>query len=163
MNSYLTLRKFPGHPNTCKLLNGCHPLMEKKNMILLTEEWKKKILYHPSKCQKQKQFQCEKAATNSGKGQRKGTSHKTIQPALQTPKYPAGCKGKCVSDGQNYDGITEKVGRQIKISEMMSDIMDAIQNLYIAINDVKIHISDKNSPTCNSIKTNNPGLSLIHE
>ncbi|MBW0505851.1 hypothetical protein O181_045566 [Austropuccinia psidii MF-1] len=31
MNSYLTVRKFLGHPNTCKLLNGWHPLMEKKN------------------------------------------------------------------------------------------------------------------------------------
>ncbi|MBW0491440.1 hypothetical protein O181_031155 [Austropuccinia psidii MF-1] len=41
MNSYLTVRKFLGHPNTCKLLNGWHPLMEKKNMILLTEEWRK--------------------------------------------------------------------------------------------------------------------------
>ncbi|MBW0572273.1 hypothetical protein O181_111988, partial [Austropuccinia psidii MF-1] len=41
MNSYLTVRKFLGHPNTCKLLNGWHPLMEKKNMILLTAEWRK--------------------------------------------------------------------------------------------------------------------------
>ncbi|MBW0569549.1 hypothetical protein O181_109264 [Austropuccinia psidii MF-1] len=30
MNSYLTVRKFLGHPNTCKLLNGWHPLMEKE-------------------------------------------------------------------------------------------------------------------------------------
>ncbi|MBW0591392.1 hypothetical protein O181_131107, partial [Austropuccinia psidii MF-1] len=41
MNSYLTLRKFLGHPNTCKLLNGSHPLMEKKNMMLLKLEWRK--------------------------------------------------------------------------------------------------------------------------
>ncbi|MBW0500905.1 hypothetical protein O181_040620 [Austropuccinia psidii MF-1] len=41
MNSYLTARKSLGHPNNCKLLNGRHPLMEKKNMILLTEEWRK--------------------------------------------------------------------------------------------------------------------------
>ncbi|MBW0579660.1 hypothetical protein O181_119375 [Austropuccinia psidii MF-1] len=41
MNSYLTVRKFLGHPNTCKLLNGWHPLMEKKNMMLLTVEWRK--------------------------------------------------------------------------------------------------------------------------
>ncbi|MBW0593429.1 hypothetical protein O181_133144 [Austropuccinia psidii MF-1] len=41
MNSYLTVRKFLGHPNTCKLLNGWHPLMEKKNMMLLTLEWRK--------------------------------------------------------------------------------------------------------------------------
>ncbi|MBW0543614.1 hypothetical protein O181_083329 [Austropuccinia psidii MF-1] len=42
MNSYLTVRKFLGHPNTCKLLNGWDPLMEKKNIMLLTEEWRKK-------------------------------------------------------------------------------------------------------------------------
>ncbi|MBW0516253.1 hypothetical protein O181_055968 [Austropuccinia psidii MF-1] len=41
MNSYLTVRKFLGHPDTCKLLNGWHPLMEKKNMILVTAEWRK--------------------------------------------------------------------------------------------------------------------------
>ncbi|MBW0547302.1 hypothetical protein O181_087017, partial [Austropuccinia psidii MF-1] len=41
MNSYLTVRKFLGHPSTCKLPNGWHPLMEKKNMILLTAEWRK--------------------------------------------------------------------------------------------------------------------------
>ncbi|MBW0551907.1 hypothetical protein O181_091622 [Austropuccinia psidii MF-1] len=41
MNSYLTVRKFLSHPNTCKLLNGRHPLMEKKNMMLLTAEWRK--------------------------------------------------------------------------------------------------------------------------
>ncbi|MBW0589668.1 hypothetical protein O181_129383 [Austropuccinia psidii MF-1] len=41
MNSYLTVRKFLGHPNTFKLLNGWHPFMEKKNMMLLTEEWRK--------------------------------------------------------------------------------------------------------------------------
>ncbi|MBW0591247.1 hypothetical protein O181_130962 [Austropuccinia psidii MF-1] len=41
MNLYLTVRKFLGHPNTCKLLNGWHPLMEKKNMIISTAEWRK--------------------------------------------------------------------------------------------------------------------------
>ncbi|MBW0585676.1 hypothetical protein O181_125391 [Austropuccinia psidii MF-1] len=41
MNSYLTVRKFLGHPNTCKLLNGWHPLKEKKKIILLTAEWRK--------------------------------------------------------------------------------------------------------------------------
>ncbi|MBW0571690.1 hypothetical protein O181_111405 [Austropuccinia psidii MF-1] len=41
INSYLTVRKFLGHFSTCKLLNGWHPLMEKKNMILLTAVWRK--------------------------------------------------------------------------------------------------------------------------
>ncbi|MBW0508489.1 hypothetical protein O181_048204 [Austropuccinia psidii MF-1] len=41
MNFYLTVRKFLGHPNTCKLLNGWNPLIEKKNIMLLAEEWRK--------------------------------------------------------------------------------------------------------------------------
>ncbi|MBW0560733.1 hypothetical protein O181_100448 [Austropuccinia psidii MF-1] len=41
MNFYLTVRKFLGHPSPCKLLNGWHPFMEKKNMMLLTAEWRK--------------------------------------------------------------------------------------------------------------------------
>ncbi|MBW0591357.1 hypothetical protein O181_131072 [Austropuccinia psidii MF-1] len=41
INSYLNVRKFLGHPNTCKLLNGWHPLIEKKNMMFSTAEWRK--------------------------------------------------------------------------------------------------------------------------
>ncbi|MBW0480709.1 hypothetical protein O181_020424 [Austropuccinia psidii MF-1] len=41
MNSYLTVRKSPGHRNTCKVLNGWHPLMEMENMMLLTAKWRK--------------------------------------------------------------------------------------------------------------------------
>ncbi|MBW0593927.1 hypothetical protein O181_133642, partial [Austropuccinia psidii MF-1] len=52
MNSYLTVRKFLGHPNTCKLLNGCHPLMEKKNMMLLKAEWRKNKPTPPKKVPK---------------------------------------------------------------------------------------------------------------
>ncbi|MBW0512099.1 hypothetical protein O181_051814 [Austropuccinia psidii MF-1] len=92
----------------------------------------------------QQQFQHEKAATSSEKGQRKGTSHKTLQPGLQNPKDSAGCHEKYISDGQNNDGITKKGGSQIKISEMISDIFDSIPELYEAITDVKSHISDKN-------------------
>ncbi|MBW0579133.1 hypothetical protein O181_118848 [Austropuccinia psidii MF-1] len=93
---------------------------------------------------KQKQFQHEKVATSSKQGQRQGTSHKTLQPGLQDPKDSAGCHGKCISYGQNNDGITDKGGSQIKISEMISDIFDSIPELYEAINDIKTHVSDKN-------------------
>ncbi|MBW0516304.1 hypothetical protein O181_056019 [Austropuccinia psidii MF-1] len=44
--------KILAHSNTCKLLNGWHPLMEKKNMMLLTAEWRKITLHHPRKFQK---------------------------------------------------------------------------------------------------------------
>ncbi|MBW0571961.1 hypothetical protein O181_111676 [Austropuccinia psidii MF-1] len=52
MNLYLTVRKFMGHPNTCKLLNGWHPLMEKKKMMLLTEEWRQNNPSPPKKVPK---------------------------------------------------------------------------------------------------------------
>ncbi|MBW0486890.1 hypothetical protein O181_026605 [Austropuccinia psidii MF-1] len=113
-------------------------------------------------CQQQ-QFQCEKAATSSEKGQRKGTSKKTLQPGLQDPKYSAGCYGKCIPDGQNNDGITEKGGSQIKISEMISDIFDSLPELYEAVNDIKTHISENNSCICNNLKTNSLSLSQIKE
>ncbi|MBW0551657.1 hypothetical protein O181_091372 [Austropuccinia psidii MF-1] len=111
----------------------------------------------------QQQFQCEKAATSSKQGQRQGTSHKTLQPGLQNPKDSEGCHGKCISDGQNNDEITEKGGSQIKISEMISDISDSIPELYEAITDVKTHVSDKNPSICNNIKTNSLSLSQINE
>ncbi|MBW0466393.1 hypothetical protein O181_006108 [Austropuccinia psidii MF-1] len=41
MNSHLTVKNVTGHPNTCKLLNGWNTLMEKKNMMLSTAEWRK--------------------------------------------------------------------------------------------------------------------------
>ncbi|MBW0589088.1 hypothetical protein O181_128803 [Austropuccinia psidii MF-1] len=103
----------------------------------------------------QQQFQCEKAATSSKKGQRKGTSHKALQPGLQNPQDSAGCHRKCIPDGQNNDGITEKGGSQIKILEMISDTFYSIPELYEAINAIKTHVSDENSSICNNLKTNN--------
>ncbi|MBW0543597.1 hypothetical protein O181_083312 [Austropuccinia psidii MF-1] len=111
----------------------------------------------------QKQFQHEKAATCSEQGQRKGTSHKALQPGLQDSKDSTGCHGKFISDGQNNDGITKEGGIHIKISEMISEIFDAIPELYGAITDVKSHISDNNSSICNNLKTNNWSLSQINE
>ncbi|MBW0574556.1 hypothetical protein O181_114271 [Austropuccinia psidii MF-1] len=112
---------------------------------------------------KQQRFKCEKAATSSEQGQSKYTSHNALQPGLQNPKDTAGCHGKCISDGQNNDGITEKRGSQIKISEMISDIFVSIPELYEAINDGKTQVSHKHSSICNTLKTNSLGLSQINE
>ncbi|MBW0573514.1 hypothetical protein O181_113229 [Austropuccinia psidii MF-1] len=111
----------------------------------------------------QQQFQCEKAATSSKQGKREGTSPKALQPGLQDSKDSEGCHGKCISYGQNHDGITEEGGSQIKIPEMISNIFDSIPELYGAINDVQKHLSDKNETICNSIKTNNLSLCQINE
>ncbi|MBW0531151.1 hypothetical protein O181_070866 [Austropuccinia psidii MF-1] len=111
----------------------------------------------------QQQFQREKAATSSKQGQRRGTSPKALQPRIQDYKDSEGCHGKCISDGQNQDGITEEGGSKIKIPEMISDIFDSIPELYEAINDVKKHLSDKNETICNNIKTNSSSLCQINE
>ncbi|MBW0506667.1 hypothetical protein O181_046382 [Austropuccinia psidii MF-1] len=100
-----------------------HLRMEKKQPLTTQASAKN------SPSRQQKQFQCEKAATSSEKGKRKGTSHKTLQPGLQNPKDSAGLHGICISDGQKNDGIAEKGGNQIKISEMISDILDGIPKL----------------------------------
>ncbi|MBW0585630.1 hypothetical protein O181_125345 [Austropuccinia psidii MF-1] len=108
------------------------------------------------------QFQHETAATKSERGKRQGTSHKNLQPGLHNPKDSAGFHGKCISDDQNNDGITEKGGSEIKIPEVIIDIFDSIPELYEAINDVKSHLSDENSFLCNNLKTKNLSLSQIN-
>ncbi|MBW0573155.1 hypothetical protein O181_112870 [Austropuccinia psidii MF-1] len=87
-----------------------------------------------------KQLQCEKEATSSKQGQRQGTSPKPLQQWLQNPKHLAECHEECISDGQNNDGITDKGGSKVKISEMICDIFDSRQELYESINDVKTHV-----------------------
>ncbi|MBW0575886.1 hypothetical protein O181_115601 [Austropuccinia psidii MF-1] len=109
------------------------------------------------------QLQRETAATTSKQGQREGTSPKALHPGLRNSKDSAVCHGKCISDGQNPDGITEERGSQIKIPEMISEIFDSIPELYEAINDVKNHLSDKNETICHNIKTKNVSLCQINE
>ncbi|MBW0538545.1 hypothetical protein O181_078260 [Austropuccinia psidii MF-1] len=109
------------------------------------------------------QFKYEKVATSSKPGQREGTNPKTLQPGIQHSKDSAGCHGKCISDSQSHDAITEEGGSQIKIPEMISDIFDSIRELYEAMNDVTKHLSDKNETICNNIKTNKLSLCQINE
>ncbi|MBW0564874.1 hypothetical protein O181_104589 [Austropuccinia psidii MF-1] len=92
----------------------------------------------------QQQFQCEKEAKISEQGQMQSTRYKDLQPGLHNPKDSAGCHGECISDVHKNVGIAEKGGSQPKVSEMISDILDGIPNLYKAINDVKSPTSDKN-------------------
>ncbi|MBW0488596.1 hypothetical protein O181_028311 [Austropuccinia psidii MF-1] len=137
--------------------DALNSIMEEKQPTTIQESAKN------SPSSQQQQLQCLKATTRSEQGQRQRTSYKALQPGLKNPKNAAGCHGKCISDGQNNDGITEKGGSQTKISEIISDILDGIPNIYLAINDVKSHISNKNPSTCNNIKTNNLSLSQMNE
>ncbi|MBW0580821.1 hypothetical protein O181_120536 [Austropuccinia psidii MF-1] len=110
----------------------------------------------------QQKFQREKASTSSKQGQKQVTSHKPLHPGLQDPKNSAECHGKCISDGQNNDGITEKGESQIKIEEEISDIIYSIPELYEASNNIKTYVSDKDLSICNNLKTNNVSLIQIN-
>ncbi|MBW0541315.1 hypothetical protein O181_081030 [Austropuccinia psidii MF-1] len=82
MYYYLTARKFLGHPNTCKLPNGSHPLMDKKKMMLLTEEWKKNNPPQPKQVPKaapvarssNSNVKKQPQAVNKGKGKAPATA-----------------------------------------------------------------------------------------
>ncbi|MBW0570983.1 hypothetical protein O181_110698 [Austropuccinia psidii MF-1] len=92
MNSYLTVRKFLRHPNTCKSPNGWHPLMEKKNMMLLTAEWRKNNPPPPKKVPKTSPVSSSRnsnvkkqpQAQNKGKG--KAPATKTYSRGYRIPK-----------------------------------------------------------------------------
>ena len=71
--------------------------------------------------------------------------------------------GKCISDGQNHDGITKEGGSQIKISKILSDTFNCITELYKAISDVKSQLSDKNTSICDNLKTNSLSMSQIND
>ncbi|MBW0581465.1 hypothetical protein O181_121180 [Austropuccinia psidii MF-1] len=157
MNSYLTVRKFLGHPNTFKLLNGWHPLKEKKNMMLSTAEWRKNNPPPPKQVPRPAAIPTRKSS-HKLKTRAKGRH----QPQSLTDRA-TGFHGKCISDGHNHDGISEGGGSQIKIPEMIPDIFDSIQELYEAINDMKNHLFDKNETICNNIKTNNLSLCQVNE
>ncbi|MBW0532353.1 hypothetical protein O181_072068 [Austropuccinia psidii MF-1] len=169
INSYLTLRKFLVHPNTCKLLNEWHQLNEKKNMMLVTAEWRKKKPPPPKQVPKtasvvsSRKYNVKNQPQAQNKGKGKAPATKTYSQGYRIPEHLAGCHGECISYGQSNDGITEKGGSQIKVSEMISDIFDSIPELYEAINDMKTHVSDENSSICNNLKTNNLSLSQIKE
>ncbi|MBW0507009.1 hypothetical protein O181_046724 [Austropuccinia psidii MF-1] len=47
--------KIPGPSQHLQVTQWMAFIDQKKNMLLLTEEWRKKTLHHPSKCQKQPQ------------------------------------------------------------------------------------------------------------
>ncbi|MBW0544736.1 hypothetical protein O181_084451 [Austropuccinia psidii MF-1] len=92
MNSYLTVREFLGHTNTCKLLNGWHPLMEKKNMMLSTEELREKNPPPPKKVPKtapvasSRNFNIKKKPQAQKKGKGKAPATKPYSQGYRIPK-----------------------------------------------------------------------------
>ncbi|MBW0463537.1 hypothetical protein O181_003252 [Austropuccinia psidii MF-1] len=66
--------KLLGHPNTCKLLNGWHPLNEMKNMMVLTAELRKNNPPPPKQVPKPALIAINSNSNmkNQQKGQKKG-------------------------------------------------------------------------------------------
>ncbi|MBW0572165.1 hypothetical protein O181_111880 [Austropuccinia psidii MF-1] len=92
MNSYLTVRKFLGHRNTCKLLNGWHPLMEKKDMMLLRAEWRKnnppppKQVPRPAPVASSSNSNVKKQSQAQNKGKGKAPDPKPYSQGYRIPK-----------------------------------------------------------------------------
>ncbi|MBW0585161.1 hypothetical protein O181_124876 [Austropuccinia psidii MF-1] len=92
INSYLTVRKFLGHPNTCKLLNAWHPFMEKKNMMLLTGEWRKKTppppkqVPRPAPVASSSNFNVKKQPQAQNKGKAKAPAPNPYSQRYRIPK-----------------------------------------------------------------------------
>ncbi|MBW0539929.1 hypothetical protein O181_079644 [Austropuccinia psidii MF-1] len=93
MDSYLTVRKFLGHPNTCKLLNRWHPLMEKKNMMLLTTGWRKNFPPPPKQVPKtapvagSKNSNVKKQPKTQNKGKGKAPATKSYSQCYRIPNF----------------------------------------------------------------------------
>ncbi|MBW0539512.1 hypothetical protein O181_079227 [Austropuccinia psidii MF-1] len=108
--------------------------MEKKNMMLSTAKCRKNNPPPPKQVRKTapvaRSSNCNVKKRPQAQNKGKGKAPAPKQPGLQNPKHSEGCHGKCISDGQNNDGITEKGGSQIKISETISYIFDSIPGLY---------------------------------
>ncbi|MBW0576057.1 hypothetical protein O181_115772 [Austropuccinia psidii MF-1] len=92
MSSYLTVRDILGHPKTCKLLNGCHPLMEKKNMMVLTAEWRKnnppppKQVPRPGPVSSSRDSNVKKQPQAQNKGKGKAPAPKPYSQGYRIPK-----------------------------------------------------------------------------
>ncbi|MBW0540659.1 hypothetical protein O181_080374 [Austropuccinia psidii MF-1] len=148
MNSYLTVRKLLGHPNTCKLLNGWHPLMEKKNMMLLTLEWRKNNTPPPKKVPRPAPVASSRNSNVKSRHRLMTRAKGRHQPQSLTARDTqfqrfSRMPWKMYFRWPEPDGIKEEGGSQIMIPEMISELFASISELYEAINDMKKHLSDK--------------------
>ncbi|MBW0588225.1 hypothetical protein O181_127940 [Austropuccinia psidii MF-1] len=97
------------------------------------------------------------------KGKRKASATKPYSQGYRIPNIQPDAMENVSQMTRTMIELQKKGGSQIKISEMISNILDSIPELYEAINDIKTHVSDKNSSICNNIKSNHLSLSQINE
>ncbi|MBW0545002.1 hypothetical protein O181_084717 [Austropuccinia psidii MF-1] len=143
--------------------------MEKNNMMLLKEEWRQNKPPPPKQVPRtapvarrsNSNVKKQPQAQNKGKGKEPAT--KPYIHGYKIPKIQQDAMENVFQMARTMMELQKKRGSQIKLSEMISDILDGIPNLYIAINNMKSHISDKHSSICNNLQTNNLSLSQINE
>ncbi|MBW0491977.1 hypothetical protein O181_031692 [Austropuccinia psidii MF-1] len=120
MNSYLTVKKFLGHPNTCKLLNGWHPLMENNTMILSTAQWRKNNPPPPKQVPKtapvassrNSNVKTQPQAHNKGKG--KAPATKPYSQGYRIPKIQLDSMQNLFQMSRTMMGLPKKEEARLK-------------------------------------------------
>ncbi|MBW0484476.1 hypothetical protein O181_024191 [Austropuccinia psidii MF-1] len=132
--------------------------MGKRNMMPLTAEWREnnppphKPVPKSASVASRRNSNVKKQPQTHNKGKGKAPPTNPYRKCYRIPKIQQDAMEN-VSDGHNHDGNGENRGSQIKISEIISEILNGILDLYIAKNYVKNHIYGQNSDICNNIKT----------
>ncbi|MBW0571409.1 hypothetical protein O181_111124 [Austropuccinia psidii MF-1] len=111
--------------------------MEKKNMILLTAEWRKNNPPPSKQVPKTSQVASSSNSNMESSHKIRTRAKERHQPQTLTARVTESQRfgrmpWRCIPDCQTNDGSKEKGGSHIKISEMKSDIFDAIPELYEA-------------------------------
>ncbi|MBW0550580.1 hypothetical protein O181_090295 [Austropuccinia psidii MF-1] len=125
--------------------------MEKKNMMLLAAEWRKNNPPPPKRLPKTAQITSSRSsnmkqktqAQKKGKG--KAPATKPYRQGYRITKIQQDSMENVFQMARTMMELQKKGGSQIKESEMITDILDVVPNFYIAINDIKSHIYDKNA------------------
>ncbi|MBW0591683.1 hypothetical protein O181_131398 [Austropuccinia psidii MF-1] len=124
MNSYLTERKFLGHTNTFKLLNGCHSLMEKKNMMLLTAEWRRNNPPPPKQASKatpvasSRNFNVKRQPQAQNKGKGKAPATKPYSQGYRIPKIQQDAMENVFEMGRKMMELQKKEEARLKYQKL---------------------------------------------
>ncbi|MBW0544861.1 hypothetical protein O181_084576 [Austropuccinia psidii MF-1] len=161
--------KIPAPYQHLQVTQWMHPLMERKNLMLLTEELRKNNSPPPKKVPKtapvasSRNSNVKKHPQAQNKGKGKAPATKPYSQGYRISNNQQNAMENVFQMARTIMELQKKVEAKFKYQKMISDILDGIPNLYIAINDVKSHIYDKKSLICNNLKTNKLSLSQINE
>ncbi|MBW0522532.1 hypothetical protein O181_062247 [Austropuccinia psidii MF-1] len=118
MNSYLTVRKFLGHPNTCKLLNGWHPLMDKKNIMEEKQPSTTQASAKNSPSSQKQQFQHEKQPKTHNKDKGKAPATNPYSQGYRTTKIQQDAMENVFQMARTMMELQKKEGARSKYQEL---------------------------------------------